>query len=374
MREHPAQVPANGVGRDEALARFDRLGLGRTLAFCLAPAVLGVGAAIALHLTVVLPSMGAGSNGLTRIVRLGQHLDGLRDQAHSKRRACVVGDSVSVEGIDAALVAAGSGGEWQVENYAINGATREQIRLILPKLLATKPDAVIYVIRAQAITEPVPLAPDLAYAYALGGFAADWPEGWVTADVPGIPVTSLPGLRAERLAAELHFRGALVYRFNDAMHERFSGKTKLPPPDSWSDAHHLTGGIAGDRLTRHLNVMEAEVVETAHMDDPSFPATLERHERDLEELVSAIRAAGSVPVLVSAPLHPRLRESEPFLAVGARLEALAAEWDRSGLAVHLRANTLLEEADFADALHPSGSGRERLSAFIGRSLPALTSR
>jgi hypothetical protein len=372
QREDRNPGAAADASGPDALARFDRFSVGAMFAFCVAPTLIGVALAVALHLRVVIPSLGVGSNGLTRMVRLGEHLAAIKDTASSasKPRVCVLGDSVSVEGIDAAAIARGAADSWQVENYAINGATREQIRIVLPKVLATKPEAVVYVLRAQAITDPPKLPVDLAYAYALGGFPAAWPKDWITPAVPGLTPAAMEGLEAGQLEAQLHFRGALVYRFNDLMHERFSGKTKLPPPDEWGDAHHMTGSIVGERLDRHVKVMEEEVAATARMSDPSFPATLEANERDLAELSALIRASGATPVFVIAPVHPALRAAKPYAEVGARLDARVAEMQARDGVVRIDARTLLDADDFADAQHPGPSGRVKLSEFIGRNLPA----
>lgn len=371
QRSSPAPTPEPAP---DAVARFDRFSVGGALLFCLVPSIAGVAIAVALHLFVVLPTVGVGSNGLTRMVRLGEHLASIEGARADKPRVCVLGDSVSVEGTDAAAIERGAQGAWQADNFAINGATREQIRIILPKVLATKPDAVVYVLRAQAITDPPPLPIDLAYAYALGGFPGAWPDGWVTPAVPGVPAGAMKGLEADRTAAQLHFRGALVYRFNDLMHERFSGKTKLPPPDDWRDAHHMTGIITGDRLDRHIKTMEEEVADSARMSDASFPATLEPNERDLAELVAQIRSAGVTPVLVIAPVHPRLRDSRPYAEVGARLSQRVDEMVARSGAVRIDARLLLDEADFADAQHPGPTGRVKLSEFIGSHLPQPASR
>lgn len=371
---HPPNEPPISDAERAALARFDRMSVGRAFAFCLVPTFAGVAAAVALHLWAVIPTIGVGANGLTRMVRLGQHLAALAAAPRAGPTACILGDSVGVEGIDASAIERGAQGAWHAENYAINGATREQIRVIVPKVLATRPDAVALVLRAQSIADPPPLSVDLAHAYALGGFAKDWPEGWIAPGVPGIDGAARSALAAGALEAELSFRGALVYRFNDAMHERFSGKTRLPPPDVWTDAHHMTGSIVGERLERHLKVMEEEVASAARMADPAFPATLEPNERDLEEIVALIRERGATPVLVIAPVHPRLRGSRPYAEVGARLAERVAEWSGRHGAVAIDAGTLLDEEDFADAQHPSASGRAKLSEFIGRNLPKPPAR
>lgn len=369
----PSKSPA-AEPNSAALARFDCFSVGGILAYCVVPSLVGVALGVAIHLFVVLPTIGVGSNGLTRMVRLGEHLAAIERTRSEKPRVCVLGDSVSVEGIDASAIERGASDAWQVENYAINGATREQIRVILPKVLATKPDAVVYVLRVQAIADPPPLPIDLAYAYALGGFPSAWPNGWVDPSVPGISARTMEGLDATELDAKLHFRGALVYRFNDLMHERFSGKTKLPAPDNWRDAHHMTGGITGERLERHIKTMEDEVAGAARMSDPAFPATLESNERDLAEIVAEIRRAGATPVLVIAPVHPRLRDSRPYAEVGARLDQRVNELVDRDRALRVDARLLLEADDFADAQHPGPSGREKLSEFIGKNLPSAAGR
>lgn len=369
----PSNAPETETDSPE-LARFDRFSVGGILLFCTIPPLVGVLLAVAIHLFVVLPAIGVGSNGLTRMVRLGEHLATIEGTRAGKPRVCVLGDSVSVEGIDASAIERSASDAWQVENYAINGATREQIRVILPKVLATKPDAVVYILRVQAIADPPPLPVDLAYAYALGGFPAAWPSGWLNESVPGISPRAMDGLEASRFAAQLHFRGALVYRFNDLMHERFSGKTKLPAPDNWRDAHHMTGGITGERLDRHIKTMEDEVSAAARMSDPAFPATLERNEQDLAEIVAEIRRAGATPVLVIAPVHPRLRASRPYAEVGARLDQRVDELVERFGAVRVDARLLLEADDFADAQHPGPTGRDTLSEFIGKGLPSAAGR
>ncbi|MCX5690457.1 MAG: hypothetical protein NTV94_11855, partial [Planctomycetota bacterium] len=71
-------------------------------AFCFVPVVIGLALAVAFHLKVVLPRFGTGSSDLNRMVELGKRLDAPLSDVPT---AVFVGDSVTVEGIDAALVA-----------------------------------------------------------------------------------------------------------------------------------------------------------------------------------------------------------------------------------------------------------------------------
>lgn len=326
-------------------------------AFCFAPLVIGLALAVGFHLKVVLPRFGTGSSDLNRMVELGKRLDTPLTDAPT---AVFVGDSVTVEGIDAALVTKAAPAGWRIMNFGINGCDRAELDVIMPKVAKAKPAAVCIVLRPLSIAEPPSVETDGAYAYNLGGFPAAWPAGWIEADTPGVPPERVAMLTKSTLEAEVHFRTAFQQLINNRLRERFRAGIKVARADDWNAPFNMTASISGSTLDNHISVL-AEEVRLGIKDGTS------RHERDLERLIRLLADSGVRPILISSPIHPRLRES--FGPTAARLRELATGWAKQYNGVYADGSLILDETGFADGQHLNEKGRGLLSAFVGANMP-----
>jgi hypothetical protein len=131
-------------------------------------------------------------------------------------------------------------------------------------------------------------------------------------------------------------------------------------PTDWNAPFNMTASISGTTLDNHLRTLQREV-------DDGIAKGTARHEADLESLVAHLRSQGVMPVLVSSPTHPQLREG--FGPTGDRLRTLAQGWSQKYGGIYADATALLDETGFADGQHLNEKGRGLLSAFIAGVLP-----
>lgn len=330
----------------------------KAFAFCFVPTGAGVGLAMAFHFLVVLGWLGTGSPDLNRMVALGERL---AEPPPVEPTLAFIGDSVTVEGIDASIVAEATGGSWKVVNFGLNGADRAELDVIVPKVAKHRPTAVCIVMRPLSIAEPPAVNLDGAHAYNLGGFPAAWPEGWIGPDTPGLPAEQREALTGPALESKLHFRTAIMEMINAGLRARLRSGVRVAPVKDWVAPYNLTTSIGGVTLDNHIRALDVELQE-------AIKQGTERHERDFERLVSHLAAAGIKPVLVASPIHPRLREA--FGPTAERMRSLGPTWASSHGGTWIDATTLLDETGFADGQHPNQKGRETLSAFIGSNMPA----
>lgn len=353
------------------IAIASRLSAPAAFAWCAVPSLLGLALAVVLQLGFMLPKFGTGSSDLNRMIELGRHLG----SPYRTPTAVAVGDSVTVEGIDASVVAANAPAGWTIENLGINGCDRAEVNVILPRVLGAKPRAVIFVLRPLSIAEPPPLSGDGAYAYALGGFRDYWPKDWINPGSPGVTEDIYARLTAPDLKAKVHFRTAVNYLINDTARAKIRKGITFARADDWNAPFNMTASVGGKTLDNHLKSLEEEVRIAAHADGDGhgspgpFRPDIASDEADMERLIASTRAAGSIPVLIAAPVHPRLRDAEAFGAVGRRLRELAPQWAAEYGGVYADASALLDETGFADGQHLNAKGRELLSTFVGKSLP-----
>ncbi|MEI7658018.1 MAG: hypothetical protein WCK33_08140 [Phycisphaerae bacterium] len=329
----------------------------KAFAFCFLPTAAGLGLAVAFHLFVVLRVLGTGSPDLNRMVALGLRLD---EPPPKEPTLVFIGDSVTVEGIDASTVAKATGGAWKVLNFGLNGADRAELDVIVPKVATMKPAATCIVMRPLSIAMPPAINIEGAHAYNLGGFSHAWPPGWIGTDTPGIPAEQLAALTGTPLQSKFNFRTAIMDMINSGLRARLRSGVRIAPIDDWNAPFNLTASIGGATLDNHLHALDVELQE-------AIREGTERHERDFERLVAHLAAAGVKPVLVASPIHPRLREA--FGPTAARMATLAPTWAAAHGGLWIDATTLLDETGFADGQHPNQKGREALSAFIGSKLP-----
>ncbi|MBX3410516.1 MAG: hypothetical protein KF859_11595 [Phycisphaeraceae bacterium] len=332
-------------------------------AWVVCPLVVGLALGVALLMYVVLPRFGAGSTDLNRMIALGKHLD----SGYQRAAVVFVGDSVTVEGIDAGVVKQHAPEGWHVENLGINGCDRAEVELILPKIVAAGPQAVVLVLRPLSIGQPPPPGIDSANAYALGGFPGAWPGGWLEEDVPWLPEAVRESLARPRWRSQVHFRVAPNYVINEGLRVRLRRGARRVQAADWNSPYNLTISISGQLLENHLRVLEQEVAE-------AIVDGTERHEAELEKLVALIRQGGATPVLVASPNHPRLMDAgfaPAFSATSARLLRVGPGLAEAYGGIFLDASTgVLDESGFADGQHLNEKGRLLLSEYIARRLPA----
>jgi hypothetical protein len=330
-----------------------------TIGACVLSAGLGVAIGLALLLGVILPALGYGY--ADRIVNIGERLDG--PSFADRPTAVFLGSSVVVEGIDAREVVEAAPG-WVAFNFSINGCEINEQRVMLPKVLAAKPRAVVLLIRPITIAMPGDIPPDKAYGYVLGGFAEAWKsQAPSPADPPLVSEETMNRLAAGPLEARLHFRRVLIQEMNQLVRLRLRGGLRSVPPDEFDVPNNMTNKISGTTLDHHVEAIIDENVE--RMADLPQPVGAE-----LWWAVQEIAAAGAVPVLIMAPQHPRV---QPTLEEWSnQLEKLVGNYVRLTGGVYADARDLVGAEGFADALHLGEDGRQTLSRFVGEQLQSLS--
>jgi len=357
------------AGPRSALAFGERRGAVAAFLFAGVPLLVGLAIALALHLKVVLPELGTGASDVTRVIAVGELLDTPLDPG----TVVFVGDSVSVEGIDARLVAEAAGPGAKVRNLAINGGNPTELTVLMPKVVAARPAKVVFTLRPRSLGEPIALDNDKASAYALGGFAKAWPSGgepWVTWKSPGMSEAAMEHVLASEFEAQRYFRTAVVNTINNTFRSKLrKGYVPMTPSDFDSPAE-MRLSLEGARLDKHISALVDEY--TAAMKDGTSIG-----EGVVERLVAQVRAGGSTPVIVLAPLHPQLLpavvKAHPEMAAAvaswqASLAEFAARMGKAYGAVVIDASAALDESGFADGQHPNEKGRAALSRYVGSRL------
>jgi hypothetical protein len=345
---------------DPAPAWAESQGALRTFAFWGLPTLLGLALAVALQLLVIFPRMGAGSADLDRCVALGSlYANGLSDQP----TVVCIGDSVSVEGIDAAILSANAPKGWRVLNAALNGGDRLEQAVMIPALAKAKPTYVVWVCRAMYLgAPPADLHPDRAAAYRIADFAQAWPADWLTPQTPGMTAELVETLTGSKLRSQIHFRTSLTNAADQKIKSVLKGGSfRAALPDDWNAPFQMNISIDGKRLETHLEALRTEHAE--RIGKGKQPGEFER-------LVNHLGAAGVRPIIVVAPVHPTIRERGWFDPEVGELKALGAKLAESHGGILIDASELLTAEDFADGQHPGKTGREKLSALIGSRVPA----
>ena len=168
------------------------------------------GAALGLGLLVAffLPNIHLGEK--QRIIELGRHLEA---PPGALPRLAFVGDSITMDGIDAEIVQEHAPYRLTAENLGMSGAGPNERRVLLPKLLATRPALVALGFHPANLCRLDALRIDKAYAYARAGFVAAWTAGRTLGDFAGMSPGSFAALHSSAFAQILHFRTAPVEAF-----------------------------------------------------------------------------------------------------------------------------------------------------------------
>ena len=323
----------------------------RAIARCLVWPALGAACGLLL-LSKSLPAIGLGD--LDRIRLLGQRLDvevaaSSRPAASStvpitprERPILLVGNSVTLEGLDAGLV--GERLDRPVLNYAINGSRLEDTATLLPRLLETAPSAIVLSLMPTHLVATRPTSVDEAHAYRLAGFGVP-PEAehFYSREV-------LSAFAASPIQSLAHFRNAGSRSLDEYLRLSLASGRRYGTADDWFCPHILTADASEAALASHLHRV-ARVIEAG---------TAEERRRRLQ-LLDAMRdrcVDAEVPLVVClAPVHPALREA-----------AIRGEIDRAAIPTSVDLRSLLDADEFADAVHPNAGGRERFSRELSRQL------
>jgi hypothetical protein len=331
----------------------------RAIALLVGAPALGATLGLLLLVTLVLPNMSLGD--LQRIIELGRHLD----EPAPADRVVFLGDSIVRDGIDAAIVRDAASPGWQVENLGLSGCGLNECRVLLPRLMQTRPSIVVTGLHVRSLCTLDRVGPDKGYAYAYAGFTRAWPDHFAFADFPGMTPPTFDALRSTRLAQWLHFRTAPANWFDHRMRVAARDDLRSGYEADWVHPFTRTGSIHGPRLERHLAKLARGLTRCADGDWEAAGAVAKR-------LNVEIQGQGATPILLLLPVHPRLSElATPLLP---RLNSVANRVAAETRGAVVDASALLGEDAFADAVHPNESGRATLSTHVGRLLPAPDGR
>jgi hypothetical protein len=328
--------------------------IGRSLLF---PAAGALCAALFLA-NFYLPRAGIGT--VERIAALGRHLN---EPFVEHPVAVFLGNSITMEGIDAGVVEETAGNNWHAENLATSGAGPLEFQIVAPKLLKARPDVVVIPFETINLGELVDLPTDKAFAYAYGDFVADWPQDWMREEFGGLSDRTWDALHSTRWEQRLHFRRAPLNKLNDEIRVRLRSGIQETEPTNWLNPYEMLISIQGDRLKAHLDRIK---LRNARLNSPDRAGADE-----IRRLLDYVRQHDVHSVLVAVPVHPALLESvEPYLQ---ELRRLLAGFVHDGT-TFVDASELLHADDFGDAIHPNESGRRKYSTLLGGRIAELSIR
>jgi len=319
-----------------------------------------LGAAIGYLLLsyVLLPSIGLGN--VDRVAQLGAHLQTPQDDAP---RVVLLGNSITREGIDAGEVQSAAPPGWRVENHAVGGAGMLEQRLMLPKVLQTRPRVVVVSLDVFALALQNTLHPDKAYALAYASFVGAWPERWRQSGPPGVDEPLSDALLSPSFRQRLHFRTAPLVQLNETLRNAVVGNLRTEAIGDFTAPYQYLRPMGQRQLDRHLQTMRSDLHQVE-------PGALDAAETTLQAIIREIAAAGAVPLVVAAPVQPELRGDEaPILD---RALAVARACIQPYGAIVVDAREILEAADFVDAVHANAGGRALYSRLVGRHVPPPT--
>lgn len=333
-------------------------GAWRTFLFWTIPTLVGLAFSAAFQLGFLLPKFGTGSSDLDRCIELSK----LYDQGFAAEPTVVfIGDSLTVEGIDAPAVSAAAPG-WRVVNAALNFGDRIDQEIMAPSLAKARPALVVWISRPMQLgAAKTMLHADRAAAYRVGDFPRDWPEGWLNARSDGLNPGLFATLDGPAWMARTHFHTWLINASYQRLRNHLRrGSIRSTPAADWLAPYQMITSITGDRLERHL-----EAVRREHEDRLARARLPDSYQRILRLLADA----GTRPVIVLAPIHPHIRARGWFDSNTAEFRKFATELAASTNGLFIDASALLDAQDFADGQHPAAAGRAKLSEFIGKQLP-----
>ncbi len=261
----------------------------------------------------------------------------------------------------------------------MNGTEVLSIQVLLSQVLSAKPDAVMWVIRPEAVGLPRSINPQMAKAFKLAGYTDHIPwftQSGPTTDAPKwLSAESLESLQATPADSKRSMRVSPLAAINETVRNTFRSGWRPADPANFNDPHFLTADITGKRLKRHIEETIASITERAGeaQSPPLDPATAGETRAGaslIADIARTVKTTGTTMIFAVAPSHPEFRDTmRPYEAeILTRLRALP------GSPVIIDATSAIGDTDFADAIHPNSAGRQTLSAFIGARLPAPGTR
>ena len=319
----------------------------------LAP-IIGVVIAWFLLMNVVVPRTGLGQYG-DRILDIRAYLE---ESEVVRPWAAILGNSITVEGIDASIVSENAP-DWQVRHFGINGCDLAETSVLLPAVLESAPDAMVLTVWCQDLGTSSNIPLDKAFAYALAGYASTWPSpGWLDS-IHGLTEESREALLATGFTAERHFRVAPMIALNTSVRERFNRGFRKAGSDDFTAPFNLLISIKGERLQRNLDDVRRRLENRLQHRTGA---------EDLQRIADMAIQSGVTPVMAIAPMHPRLWDE--CADCNTRLREVLASL-APGVRIVDASELLDDESYFADAIHPNEAGRAIYSAFLGAALESL---
>jgi hypothetical protein len=207
------------------------------------------------------------------------------------------------------------------------------------------------------ISDDLPL--DKAFAYAKSQFPRAWPEGYTPERFPAFSPATFAALRSSPFEQNLHFRSAPLNWLNATLRLKMRSDLRGDATTDWIRPYRMLGKVSEQTLAWHLQSLQPQLKTCSPEGDAKAVSSI-------RNLVASVRDADAVPVLVMLPVHPRLRaDAAPLLP---QLHDLLDELAEQHRGTVVGASELLNEQQFADAVHPNAEGREVYSQFMGRHL------
>ncbi|MEZ6211367.1 MAG: hypothetical protein R3B46_09015 [Phycisphaerales bacterium] len=218
------------------------------IAWALVFPALGALAAYLITDRVVLPRMGLGPD-LQRVVAIADHAsEGLGERPV----AVFLGDSLTIEGIDAGIVEGASAG-WHAQNIGLNGINPTGLSVLLPAILDAKPDAVVFMFRPEDLGDPGDIPVDRAYAYAYSGIAGHLDAGDDLSELTSLGKKSAEALRSGRYAQVVHFRSVPLRSINTIARRALRSGMRAAADDDWRSPHNMSMTSIGEqKLATHV--------------------------------------------------------------------------------------------------------------------------
>ena len=345
---------------DSSHPQMGALSAARTIteiALFVIPVVLGLAFAFVSLREVAIPKLGLSQNQ-----RLKELVERLGEGFEDESVLVFVGNSITVEGVDASVVQEQfdkAGTRWRAMHFGINGANLAELGVLAPTIANSGIKAVVFSLRVNDIGLVYDLHPERAISHAWLGTPSNWPGEWGPETFEGITPSTWKRLTAGEFQSTVALRSVPRNYVENELVFRLRSGIRRSRPDDWTAPFDLTRSLSGGKLERHIQEVSQTLAD-------STDETLAAGVRTLEATVKAYADAGVTPVMVICPVHPGISEQDATLqhVFGDTIARLARE--NGGFT--LDARELLDATEFADAIHPNKDGRDAYSAFVGKAL------
>jgi hypothetical protein len=326
-------------------------------ALCLAllklgiPIFLGVVVAYLAHVYWILPKFGLGE--LERIRAVSQLFD--KPFANAKQNVIVLGNSVTGEGFDAGIANRECDDSITIWNSSISGCGLSEYRIMLPKIAAAKPKAIVLSLAPQAVGEVNELNIDKAFGYSFAGFVDSWSNEWTETAWKYYSEADRDALLATKQRQVMHFHNLPLNLMNDKARKMVRKELRETPPTNWIDPYEMLGTIRDRRLMNHIAQTRSGI--RSDISDSRLGKSL------IRELLEYAKAQNVKMVLVCVPIHPDVWPE--YATIWNEFESTCKDFEREYGSVFIDASRTLSVDQFADAMHPNADGRTVYSKFLG---------